>query len=319
MEIGSNDGSKFLLKNGSETVFGRGLGFPSDDRTVSHRHVSFELHKDGSHGDPCSGTKVYFEVLGKNPIWVRDGRSGEIRVFRRFERGEMVSGDGFCVSAERPVWFTLKRKEDQSEDGGESGGKLFENRDGFAERLLKGGEDFGFDSLDVSEINPVKEFGFLVMGHEFDHYPKKMIRDIKNWNWFLEEPRKDSDDNEVRGHKRKRIAKRKSKIDEGSDDDEDWTGESEDDKELITKLKQFPRPQYSSTRSKDHNKSLKGTSRSSTRKKTIRAGEEDNDNEDDETLGGFIVDDDDVEQEEESYGNEEEKEEDFDEDDEDEE
>ncbi|PWA66249.1 hypothetical protein CTI12_AA321370 [Artemisia annua] len=37
---------------------------------------------------------------------------------------------------------------------------------------------------DVSDFDdPVKEFGFVVMGHEFDHYPKKMIRDIRNWDW----------------------------------------------------------------------------------------------------------------------------------------
>ncbi|KAJ0958667.1 hypothetical protein HanPSC8_Chr01g0041431 [Helianthus annuus] len=42
------------------------------------------------------------------------------------------------------------------------------------------------------------KFGFVVMGHEFDCYQKKLIRDTRNWNWFLEEPIKDSDDEDDR-------------------------------------------------------------------------------------------------------------------------
>ncbi|KAI9109338.1 hypothetical protein K1719_019682 [Acacia pycnantha] len=46
------------------------------------------------------------------------------------------------------------------------------------------------EDIDVSGIDPVKVFGFVVMGREFDHYPKNMIRNVKSWNWFLEEPSK---------------------------------------------------------------------------------------------------------------------------------
>jgi len=38
------------------------------------------------------------------------------------------------------------------------------------------------------------EFGFLSMGHEFDSYPKGRIRAPKDWNWFLEETKRSSDD-----------------------------------------------------------------------------------------------------------------------------
>ncbi|GKB13857.1 hypothetical protein Tco_0847780, partial [Tanacetum coccineum] len=40
------------------------------------------------------------------------------------------------------------------------------------------------------------EFGFVVMGHEFDNYPKKMIHDIRSRDWFLEEHKEDSDEDD---------------------------------------------------------------------------------------------------------------------------
>ena len=106
------------------------------------------------------------------------------------------------------------------------------------------------------------------MGHEFDHYPKQMLHDIRNWDWFLEEPKRESDD----------------------------------DKELVAKLRKVDRPKYS-TRSKDCDKPHKETkgSKNFLQKKTRGANEDD-----DETLGGFIVEEDDVEQEEETDEDEEE-------------
>lgn len=33
----------------------------------------------------------------------------------------------------------------------------------------------------------------MVEGHEFDGYPKKMMPDIQNWNWFVEEEGRDGE------------------------------------------------------------------------------------------------------------------------------
>ncbi|GJU00500.1 hypothetical protein Tco_1110838 [Tanacetum coccineum] len=160
------------------------------------------------------------------------------------------------------------------------------------------------EAQNVSEdvLDPVKEFKFLVIGHEFDHYPKKMIRDIRNWDWFLEEHKEeDSDEDEVSDRKLKKGKRRKRKKGGANDDEDDdvWTGESEEDAELIKKLKNDNKPKYS-TRSKDQKKSKKGASTSKSGKDTTKSYamdvdvEDDDDDETDETLGGFIVDDEDV-------------------------
>lgn len=143
------------------------------------------------------------------------------------------------------------------------------------------------------------EFGFVVMGHEFDQYPKQMIRNVKNWNWFLEEPGKESDDCDESDREERRGGRRKRKKGEDNED-EKWTGDSEADEELVAKRK-VNEPKYS-TRSKAHNKPQKKAKdgKSSYQKKTAAADEEgiEDENEDDETLGGFIVGEDDLEEEE---------------------
>lgn len=157
------------------------------------------------------------------------------------------------------------------------------------------------------------DFGFLVIGEEFNSYPKRIIKDVKNWNWFLEEHGEESEDDEFGEDKRKKNGGKRKRKKGGENEDEDWTGKSEeDDKDLITKARQVQKPKYS-TRSKDRHKLSKndGNSARSIRKKATRAGDED-----DETLGGFIVDDDEREEEEEEEGEEfdKEEEEEFDED-----
>lgn len=94
------------------------------------------------------------------------------------------------------------------------------------------------------------EFGFLSMGHEFDSYPKGRIRAPKDWNWFLEEAKRTSDD-EASGKRRSRskvLGWNKKKKD-GEGEDEDWTGESEDEKESTGRVTSVKRPKYA-TRSK---------------------------------------------------------------------
>lgn len=313
MEFESKTGSKIRLQEPSKTIdLGRGLGFDSTDRTVSRRHIAFKLHEDR--------TRVYFEVKGKNPIWVRDHENDEIRVYRSSECGEIKSGDSFCVSSKHPVWFNLKRIACEDEYADESKSEIGYD-EAFAE--ISGVEYDEIETGDLSHIDPVKEFNFVVMGHEFDCYPKKMMRDLRNWDWFLEEAKADSDEDEISDKKGgKGIRKKRKKGKRGEEDDDDvWTGESEEDAELIKKLRNDPKPKYS-TRSKkqERNKKGKGASASKSGKDIAKRDEmdddeeEDDDDENDETLGGFIVEDEDVVE-----GNDEEdEEEEFEEDEDDE-
>lgn len=311
MEIESKNGSKIRLEEGSETFdFGRESGFISSDRAISRHHISFKLNEDR--------TRVYFEVEGKNPVWVRDSRNDEIRVYKRSEGGEIDSGDSFCVASKNPVWFNVKRIASEDDNDSESKSELSLD-EAFAE--TSGIEYDEIETSDIPHIDPVKEFGFVVTGHEFDHYPKKMLRDIRNWDWFLEEPKEESDEDEVSERKRKKNTKKRRKKSGGDDDDDEvWTGESEEDVEMIKKMRNAPKPKYS-TRSKKQEKNKKGvgTSKSAmdTTKKNTKDDYDDEDedeDEEDETLGGFIVDDEDVGEENDEDDEEEELEDDEDED-----
>ncbi|MCL7030409.1 hypothetical protein MKW94_029269 [Papaver nudicaule] len=318
MEIEGEDGTKLQLNKHSITEFGRGSGFQFDDRTVSRRHISLRISKNDEESRVC------FEVLGKNPIWVLSNDTKEIRVFRNSEKGELSVGDGFCVSCKNPIFFTLKKIGGFERKSEEEGKRVEMDRieripvdTEMAESIPSVGDKEG-GGFDASEIDPVKEFGFLKMGHEFDNFPRHKIRGIKDMDWFLEEQKQDSeDDEENRSKKRKRFGRKKN--DNAMEDDDDWTGESEDEKVTISKLGLGKRPK---TRSKDKNGKIQdvGSSKNSSRKKTIHANDED---EDDETLGGFIVDDEGVDEEEENDDDtddeeEEEEEDDYNEDDDDE-
>lgn len=159
------------------------------------------------------------------------------------------------------------------------------------------------------KIFGIAEFGFLVMGHEFDHYPKGMVRSVKNWDWFLDEAAKDSDDDDDFVAKRTNMKGKRKKAKDNEDDD--WTVESEEDKDVANKRK-VKRSGYS-TRSKDQNRGTKNAkgSKSSERKEATGVDEAIEDEDDEETLGGFIVDDE--EEDREGENSEEEDEEEFDE------
>ncbi|CAA7016819.1 unnamed protein product [Microthlaspi erraticum] len=307
MEIQGEDGTKLSLKPGINTVFGRGSGLNTDDLTVSRRHVSLELKPAAAAGtERCD--RVSFEVLGRNLVWVRSGESDEkFRAFRKSETGEIAAGDRFCVSGQVPVWFNLKR------------------RDGVTEESVSDCES-GLDNIDISVIDPVKEFGFLVIGKEFDQYPKSRIRDIKQWEWFLEDSTNGNSDEDGDGEKkgRKGLSKKRRRK-KGNEDDDDWSVDSEEDKELVVKSRRVMTPSYS-TRSKNTKKDTNATS-SSSHVQTKQCGsvdvdeeeEDEDDIDDDETLGGFIVSDEEAKLEEEddessSYDEEEVEDEDEDED-----
>lgn len=134
MEINGEDGSKLRLEPGQQKYLGRENGFNPSDRTVSRRHVSFQLVNLDDE------IRVHFEVVGKNPIFVHYNKTDEIKIFKSFENGEMDSGDMFCVSGKKPIWFTLKRLE---LDDGTSELEL--------ERQL--GESLNVEELDVDSID----------------------------------------------------------------------------------------------------------------------------------------------------------------------
>ncbi|KAK9102548.1 hypothetical protein Sjap_019802 [Stephania japonica] len=253
-------------------------------RRISSHHIKIECEDELN--------LINFEVLGRNPVWVFDSHSGEIRVFRNSEKGTVRCGDRFCVSAKNPFVFRIV----------------------LIRRTVPGSIPFAL--IFAVLWNP--EFGFVVKGHEFDDYPKCMIRDVKDWDWFLEEKSKDDSESDEfsesggggGGARRKKKLKRKKK-DEGKAGDEDWSGESDDEKVMVGKLKKGKRPKYV-TRSKDLKKSFidLGSSSKKVIKKAIVHGDEDE--EDEETLGGFIVDDEEFKENEE----EEETEDDYDSDEE---
>lgn len=149
MEIVVGDRTSVIVEKGQKAVFGRGNAYTTDDRTVSRRHVSFV--SENNQTKPC----VSFEVLGKNPIWIRSKKDGEVRVFRRSEKGEVAAGDWFCVSGKKPVWFRVgKVGVDEREN------RVLESELELAEGSGSGSE---LESLDVSGIDPVKGLPFCCL------------------------------------------------------------------------------------------------------------------------------------------------------------
>ncbi|CAH9088605.1 unnamed protein product [Cuscuta europaea] len=314
MEIESGDGSKTLLIPGSITHFGRGAGFNyDDDRTVSRRQISIHPYPSSDH--ERDGPPVRFEVVGKNPVWVHNSKSGGVKTYRRSERGELESGDMFCVSAKNPVWFTLRRTDSESQgNAGKKKDTLVSNSTD-PDYEQRGVEEFDPDSINLSDIDPVKEFGLMVMGHEFDAYPKKMIKDIKNWDWDIEES---GDENENDEGGRRRWKRKRSCKNDGDGDDDEWRGESEaeEEKEAINKSRKPQIAKYMSTRSKNYGKPSKGAGKEKILAQTEGTCDEDSDDEDsDETLGGFIVVDEEIGEDDTAEDDDEEEEFDEEEDD----
>ncbi|KAG9453783.1 hypothetical protein H6P81_006687 [Aristolochia fimbriata] len=164
---------------------------------------------------------------------------------------------------------------------------------------LYGGEttgsvDLEVVSIDLSQIDLVKDFDFLWKGEEFNHYPKQKIPDIANWNWFINDTNGSGEDDDARSPKGRKHERRKDKkIDD--DEDEDWTGESEVDMASVKKMRNPKRSKYCVTRSRDRKKAFKANGEKSSEQKTMHLDNEEEEQErgedDEETLGGFIVSD----------------------------
>lgn len=148
MEIAGEDGSSLVLRE-PVTILGRGSGFASKDRTVSRRHILIEAKTSENSNGALMEPRVSFEVIGRNPVWVRSGKNGEISTFRRSEKGEMAPGESFCVGGLEPIWFKLNKIAGFEE--GEEIGSRIENES--AERMTRSSDS---EDIDVSGIDPVK-------------------------------------------------------------------------------------------------------------------------------------------------------------------
>ncbi|CAL9159170.1 unnamed protein product [Musa hybrid cultivar] len=341
MEVVSEDGDSVRIDWDSSTVIGRRLGLglrrsSSADRTVSRRHLSLRLAGyDREVGGSVDGGRVFFEVIGRNPVLVCSGGGGEkARVYRNSEKGELRAGDRFSLSLTNPSFWVLKRREEGEEAVDQRVLDAVERRERrTSERKAKveargsegndeavGGElELELGALDVSQIDPIKEFGFLVEGHELDHYPRHKIRPAKEWNWLLEEQGGNSDDDDRltdEGSSPKRNKGGKKNRRGGDYEDEEWTGEIEEENDTVG-IGNARRSRHS-TRSKDpkrpRNDDLAGTKKPVKGRDVNCRKDEDDDDEEDDTLGGFIVNDGDGD---EAYEEESEEEEEFDDEEED--
>lgn len=326
MELEQN-GNSIPIDLSSTTFVGRGdlgliSGSSSSDRTVSRQHVSLQLRHTSDDmintDDSAQELLLSFEVIGKNPISVISEDAERSRVYKKSAKGVLKPGDLISLSINKPNYLSLKRRGGGGGDGEVDSSVLdaVKRRERRTQQRRSEAEegDVGVDddvvwegcsaeigSLDVTEVDPVKEFGFLERGHEFDRYPRHKIRHFKDWKWFLEDTRAVSseDDEEDGTIKLKGKNKHHKNKKRGEDDDEEWAVESEEECNLAAKAGSAKRSTLS-TRSKDLKKPrIDVRDSKKTAEKKIDSGEEDVDNEEDETLGGFIVGDDDVEEEEE--------------------
>ncbi|RLM56008.1 high mobility group nucleosome-binding domain-containing protein 5 [Panicum miliaceum] len=255
-------------------------------------------------------------------------------VFRRGEKGELRPGDALSLSLKAPAFWAVRRREGNGKGEVEAAvldavarreRRTRERKE--REREKQAAEEEAMEvteeekeeaaeglDIDLASVDPVREFGFLSMGHEFDSYPKGRIRAPKDWNWFLEETKRTSDDEDDEISNRRGRSKgwgQNKKKKDGEGEDEDWTDESEDEKESLARGPGVKRSKYV-TRSKGPKKPRQEISKA-------KGGDDDDEDEEvgeegdeeDETLGGFVVNDDDDEPMEE-LSDEEDEEEEFD-------
>lgn len=142
MEVVTENGAPTRILLGQNLEIGRAQGLDSSDKTVSRRHLSLSVAGD-TNGEE---TRLQFEVLGRNPIYVH--RDGEVKIFRRFERGEMRKGDMLCVSGKNPVWYSVRTTEDCGEGVRQNVSEI--------ELAAKLEIDSGVVDLDISGLDPVK-------------------------------------------------------------------------------------------------------------------------------------------------------------------
>ncbi|KAH9329470.1 hypothetical protein KI387_001578, partial [Taxus chinensis] len=280
------------LEQGSRMVMGRRN--PSNlvvsaDPTVSRRQLALEW-QNAPDSNSNGNARVYLQVLGANPICILRSGAGaaadsSLEFLKKGESAYVGIGDKFSLSVKEPHFFALKK------GGIEEAVERRERR--AVERKHNEGIDLSLESLNLSYIDPVAEFGFLVEGSEFEQFGKRCINDMDKWSWYLiKDPEKSSDD-EDSVEEGKPIGGKgtseKKKEAKSANRDIDWMGESEEEKERINKLKMGKNPTPVKTRSKS---SRRHATSNAPKSVTSKQNQLDNNiDDDDETLGGFIVDD----------------------------
>ncbi|MCO5604411.1 hypothetical protein L7F22_058576 [Adiantum nelumboides] len=148
--------------------------------------------------------------------------------------------------------------------------------------------------INTQHIDPVKEFGFLVEGSEFDQYKPRFKANRGKWVWpSVSNVEFSSDDDVENIHTSKR--KRKAKTEE----DEDWGGDDQQEEVAVGSAKdrklgaKLNLRSHEPSTSKIRDMSIMKIKPPGGRKvKNQREELEEDEDEADETLGGFIVNDD---------------------------
>ncbi|KAH7288786.1 hypothetical protein KP509_31G043100 [Ceratopteris richardii] len=147
------------------------------------------------------------------------------------------------------------------------------------------------DFIKTQDIDPVKEFGFLIEGSEFDQY--KHFRQHKGrWIYpYSASPTRSSSEDDLGDTPRH--GSRGKKVE---NDDEEWTGDDEEEMRAVSSAKKSKRSTKLNLRSCDPSTS-KMKDASATKKNAYHDNiakaqrEAEAEDETDETLGGFIVND----------------------------
>ncbi|KAJ7539740.1 hypothetical protein O6H91_11G107400 [Diphasiastrum complanatum] len=149
--------------------------------------------------------------------------------------------------------------------------------------------------INLLQVDPVADFGFIVEGSEFDKF--KGCKNGRNLDWYIDRKRPADNDNEeeedssssrVKGARKNQPKFGKRSLQGHREvEDEDWEGESEDEKVLVTKVKKPRREVEIRTRSRYHSGSE--TDEQGKTAHNLADIRQKDDQEDD--LTGFIVED----------------------------
>lgn len=154
------------------------------------------------------------------------------------------------------------------------------------------GREAEFKFIETEGIDPVKEFGFIVEGSEFEQYGK---RHRLGGKWDMSPPCNFSDeDEEHKGMQVQHLTPSKMKKSKKDQDDEDWLGEDPEERVEITTVKTTKPRGKLNLRSHGPSSSFPKEVITEARRDHSHDMETDQ-SEEDETLGGFIVADDEEE------------------------
>lgn len=251
---------------------------------------SWKNRKNKKKSEPCiTDDTEHTEALEKRQVLADEGK----------DTNEEEAGIAQAVA--RRQKRALERRQQQEQNRNKEGTGLMEevedvpNSESEASKLEK-------FSVDTENIDPVKEFGFLVEGLEFDQYKKRHKLDGGRWVWppaekSLADSGSDEDDQDQ--HERHRQSRKgKKRIDE---DEEEWKGDDQDEKVAVASAKKRKEgakvnlrshePSSSKKRDTAVRKAVSGSKSKLQEEEIEDEDEEEEEDEADESLGGFIVND----------------------------